>query len=100
MTFASSVLGKFFSRGVELDLGAGVDCSAGIVATYNDVTKRAELTADGATISKSMHDYRGDVTVIQSTVEVTFHNIALDEESIYVTVPELLITGSAITFTA
>jgi len=57
-----AVLGRFFSSGVELELGAGVDCKDGILARRNASTRRIDLAPDHVHIAQQSWSWRGDQT--------------------------------------
>ena len=69
MTDASIFDGMFsrvWSDGVRLDLGAGVNCTGGIVAARNSATRRIDISVDAPRVVRSSYSYAGDVTVAEA----------------------------------
>lgn len=75
----ASLFDGMFSRvwndGVRLDLGAGVNCTGGIVAARNSATRRIDISVDAPRVVRSSYSYAGDVTVAEAGVATA---LALD----------------------
>ena len=59
---------RIWSDGVRLDLGAGVNCTGGIVAARNSATRRIDISVDAPRVVRSSYSYAGDVTVAEAGV--------------------------------
>jgi len=59
---------RVWSDGVRLDLGAGVNCTGGIVAARNSATRRIDISIDAPRVVRSSYSYAGDVTVAEAGV--------------------------------
>jgi hypothetical protein len=68
----ASIFDGMFSRiwndGARLDLGAGVNCTGGIVAARNSATRRIDISVDAPRVVRSSYAYAGDVTVAEAGV--------------------------------
>ncbi len=68
----ASIFDGMFSRvwndGARLDLGAGVNCTGGIVAARNSATRRIDISIDAPRVVRSSYAYAGDVTVAEPGV--------------------------------
>ena len=75
----ASIFDGMFSRvwndGARLDLGAGVNCTGGIVAARNSATRRIDISVDAPRVVRSSYSYAGDVTVAEADVATA---LALD----------------------
>jgi hypothetical protein len=72
MGFFEAVLGRIYNDGVELERGGGIECKNGVQATRNSTTRRIELSANGAEISKASYDYRGNYLEIPADVSPAY----------------------------
>ena len=75
----ASIFDGMFSRiwndGARLDLGAGVNCTGGIVAARNSATRRIDISVDAPRVVRSSYSYAGNVTVAEADVATA---LALD----------------------
>ena len=66
---------RIWNDGARLDLGAGVNCTGGIVAARNSATRRIDISVDAPRVVRSSYSYAGDVTVAEADVATA---LALD----------------------
>jgi len=92
----ASIFDGMFSRvwsdGVRLDLGAGVNCTGGIVAARNSATRRIDISVDAPRVVRSSYSYAGDVTVAEAGVATA---LALDGSATTIPIASLADIGFA-----
>jgi len=93
MSIFDAVLGRFFSSGVELELGAGVNCISGITASRNASTGRIDLAPDAPLIHRSSYTFQGDVTVDAASTAVA---MKLDGSATSIPIGDIVADGNAV----
>ena len=92
----ASIFDGMFSRvwsdGARLDLGAGVNCTGGIVAARNSATRRIDISIDVPRVVRSSYSYAGDVTVAEAGVATA---LALDDSATTIPIASLADIGFA-----
>ena len=92
----ASLFDGMFSRiwndGARLDLGAGVNCTGGIVAARNSATRRIDISVDAPRVVRSSYSYAGDVTVAEADAETA---LALDGSATTIPIASLADIGFA-----
>ena len=83
---------RVWSDGVRLDLGAGVNCTGGIVAARNSATRRIDISVDAPRVVRSSYSYAGDVTVAEAGVATA---LALDGSATTIPIASLADIGFA-----
>lgn len=86
-----AVLGRFFNDGVELELGAGVDCTSGITASRNAATRRIDLSVTDPGTGAS---YVGDTSAIAAGAGTV--DAAINGSATKLAVSSLVAAGSAV----
>jgi hypothetical protein len=96
-TIFDAVLGRFFSDGAELELGAGVDCKNGIVAARNNATRRIDVSPDKPRIWRESYAYEGDATAVATGAGTV--DLALDGANTTIPIGDVVDVGHAVELT-
>lgn len=96
-TVFDAVLGRFFNSGVEVELGAGVDCLRGIQAAKNASNQRVDVSADCPYVYRSGYKFKGDDTSIATGAGDIA--LALDDDATTIAIGSIVSAGSAVEVT-
>jgi hypothetical protein len=93
-----AVLGRFYNSGVEVELGAGVDCLRGVQSSKNASNQRVDLSADCPYVYRKGYAYRGDSTTVATGAGTVA--LALNLAATTIAIGSVVTDGSSVECTA